>query len=68
MSEPISETRLPLKKIIGLVGVALILTGYFFLAIDPDTSLALTIARAFIGMGMVGAGAILSVGAFLFIK
>lgn len=68
MSEPLSEIHIPYKKIVGYIGIALILAGYLSLAIDPDTQPAMAIVRAFIGMGMVIAGAILSLGAFLFIK
>lgn len=68
MSEPLSEIHIPYKKIIGYLGVAMILAGYLFLAIDPDAQPAIAIVRAFIGMGLVITGAILSLGAFLFVK
>lgn len=58
--------RIPLRKIVGLTGIALILAGYFFLGIDPDTEPALAIKRAFTGMGLIIAGAILSLGALVF--
>lgn len=58
--------RIPLRKIIGLMGIALILAGYFFLGIDPDTEPALAIKSAFTGMGLIIAGALLSLGALIF--
>ncbi len=58
--------RITLRKIVGLAGVALILAGYFFLGIDPDTEPALAIKSAFAGMGLIMAGAILSLGALFF--
>lgn len=58
--------RATLRKIVGLTGIALILAGYFFLGIDPDTEPALAIKRAFTGMGLIIAGAILSLGTLVF--
>lgn len=58
--------RIPLRKIVGLAGIALILTGYFLLGIDPDTEPALAIKSAFAGMGLIIAGALLSLGALIF--
>jgi hypothetical protein len=58
--------RIPFRKIAFLTGFALILTGYFFLGIDPDTEPALAIKSAFAGMGLIMAGAILSLGALVF--
>lgn len=58
--------RIPLRKVIGLTGIALILAGYLCLGIEPDTEPALAIKRAFVGMGLVIAGAALSLGALMF--
>lgn len=55
--------RIPFRKIFGLTGIALILTGYSYLGIDPDTEPALAIKSAFTGMGLLIAGAFLSLGA-----
>jgi len=57
---------IPFRKIVGLAGIALILAGYFFLGIDPDTEPALAIKSAFAGMGLIITGAILSLGALFF--
>lgn len=58
--------RIPLKKIIGLIGVALILAGYLSLGIDPDIEPAMAIKRAFAGMGLIIVGAALSLWAVVF--
>jgi hypothetical protein len=58
--------RITFRKIVGLTGIALILAGYFFLGIDPDTEPALAIKSAFTGMGLIMAGALLSLGALIF--
>lgn len=58
--------RIPFRKIIGFTGIALILAGYLFLNINPDTEPALAIKRAFTGMGLIIAGALLSLGALVF--
>lgn len=58
--------RIPFRRIVGLTGIALILAGYFFLGIDPDTEPAMAIKRAFTGMGLIIAGALLSLGALAF--
>lgn len=68
MSKPRPASRIPYRKIIGLAGAALILVGYAVLTIDPGTEPAMAIKRAFTGMGMVIAGGVLSLGAFLFAK
>lgn len=60
--------RTTLRKIVGLTGIALILAGYFFLGIDPDTEPTMAVKRAFAGMGLIIAGAILSLGALLFAR
>lgn len=57
--------RIPLRKIVGLAGIALILAGYFFLGVDPDTEPALAIKRAFAGMGLIILGAAMSLGALI---
>ena len=57
--------RIPLRKIAGLTGIALILAGYFFLGIDPDTEPALAIKSAFTGIGMIIVGAAISLGALI---
>lgn len=61
-----SIKRAPLKRIILLAGIALILAGYLLLGIDPDIEPALAIKRAFAGMGLIIAGAALSLGAVIF--
>jgi len=58
--------RIPFRKIAVLSGIALILAGYVCLGIDPDTEPALAIKRAFAGMGLIIAGALLSLGALVF--
>ena len=58
--------RIPFRKIVGLAGIALILAGYFFLGIDPATEPAVAIKSAFAGMGLIIAGAILSLAALIF--
>jgi len=58
--------RFPLRKVAILSGIALILAGYFFLGIDPDTEPALAIKRAFAGIGLIIGGAILSLAALFF--
>ena len=58
--------RIPFRKIFGLTGIALILAGYFFLGIDPDTEPAQVIKNAFTGMGLIIGGAILSLGTLVF--
>jgi hypothetical protein len=63
MAKPAGRT--PFRKIVGLAGIALILAGYFFLGIDPDTEPAVAIKSAFTGMGLIIAGAILSLGALI---
>lgn len=57
--------RIPLRKIVGLAGIALILAGYFFLGIDPDTEPAMAIKSAFAGMGLIIVGAAMSLGALI---
>ncbi|MDP2154703.1 MAG: hypothetical protein Q8J61_01780 [Sulfuricella sp.] len=57
--------RIPFRKIIGLTGIALILAGYFFLGIDPDTEPAVAIKNAFTGMGLIIVGATMSLGALI---
>lgn len=57
--------RIPLRRIVGLTGIALILAGYFFLGIDPDTEPALAIKTAFAGMGLIIGGAVMSLGALI---
>lgn len=57
--------RIPLRKVLGLSGIALILAGYFCLGIDPDTEPAMAIKRAFAGMGLVIVGAAMSLGALI---
>lgn len=57
--------RIPLRRIVGLTGIALILAGYFFLGIDPDTEPALAIKNAFAGMGLIIGGAVMSLGALI---
>jgi hypothetical protein len=56
---------IPFRKIIALAGIAMILTGYFFLGIDPDTEPALAIKGAFTGMGLIIVGAAMSLGALV---
>ena len=58
--------RITFRKIIGLTGIVLILAGYFFLSIDPDTEPALAIKSAFTGLGLIIAGALLSLGTLIF--
>lgn len=58
--------RIPFRKVIGFIGIVLVLVGYLFLNIDPDTEPALAIKSAFTGMGLIIAGAILSLGALVF--
>lgn len=58
--------HITLRKIVGLTGIALILAGYFFLGIDPDTEPVMAIKRSFAGMGLIIAGAILSLGSLVF--
>jgi hypothetical protein len=57
--------RVPFRKIAGLSGIALILAGYFFLGIDPDTEPAMAIKSAFTGMGLIIVGAAMSLGALI---
>jgi hypothetical protein len=57
--------RIPLRKIVGLTGITLILAGYFFLGIDPDTEPAMAIKSAFAGMGLIIVGAAMSLGALI---
>ncbi len=57
--------RIPFRKIVGLSGIALILAGYFFLGIDPDTEPAMAIKSAFTGMGLIIGGAAMSLGALI---
>jgi peptidoglycan/LPS O-acetylase OafA/YrhL len=58
--------RIPSRKIIGFTGFALILAGFFFLNIDPDTEPTLAIKNAFTGMGLIIVGAATSLGALMF--
>lgn len=55
--------HIPFRKIFGLTGIALILAGYFFLGIDPDTEPAQVIKNAFTGMGLIIVGAAMGLGA-----
>jgi len=57
--------RITFRKIVGLTGIALILAGYFFLGIDPDTEPAVAIKSAFAGMGLIIGGAAMSLGALI---
>lgn len=57
--------RIPFRKIIILAGIALIMAGFSFLNVEPDTESAIAINHAFTGIGLLVAGAATSLGAIL---
>lgn len=56
----------PVRKIILYTGVALIALGYGFLSVPPESGIAVAQKRAFTGIGLVMAGAVLWLGAIFF--
>ncbi len=63
--EPRHEKRkLPLRRIAIYVGITLILVGYGFLSIPPETGPDVATRRAFSGIGLIIAGAALWLGTF----
>ncbi|MHB8166634.1 MAG: hypothetical protein ACYDDT_07655 [Sulfuricella sp.] len=58
----------PLRRIAIYTGITLILVGYAFLSIPPETGLDVATRRAFTGIGLVITGAALWLGNFFFPK
>jgi hypothetical protein len=57
--------HIPFRKIIILVGIALIMAGFSFLNVDPDADSAFAVNHAFTGIGLLVAGAATSLAAIL---
>lgn len=58
--------KLPIRRIIFGTGIGLILLGYVFLCIQPDTAPSIAVTRAIFGLVAVIIGAMLWLGAIFF--